>query len=472
MKKFYIFIFILLFTIPSISLSQSNTGGKQLTIFCEIADLKLKVDTLTLTVLLRDDESYVVTPKSKVLFDGAWINFSNFEVNALNIQSFRVLMEDGSIISKIKNKNEPIRLAKACKFSDITLVQSLPKSADVIAREVFVSFSLENRKEIQRYLAEQDFYASTIDGLWGTNTSKALLNFLEEASINKNDKNTINTLLLELTKTVTSSATATSINRLDVAKLECPMNQQMLFVDINPNFDVATLKLGNDQEVTDIFESDDQSFKVKVGRNTWVFTTDGRLKIIEKRKEGFVDTKCVWFSAKQIELKKQKLENFCQTSSDPNFWRRFDFLRDKPISIVGVDMSMSQKEIQLVLGCKNYYCQNTKSMWGIPQTVCSNGQSEITITNNKISLNCHSTQTCGLSADEITQELVKAGKAIFFDTDYHVTEEAGTTITYCSRGKAGDKICVVDNELLRVLGGGTTIELEKGNIGKAGPRFD
>ena len=45
-------------------------------------------------------------------------------------------------------------------------------------------------------------------------------------------------------------------------------------------------------------------------------------------------------------------------------------------------------------------------------------------------------------------------------------------LKYCDRGRAGDILCVVENELAKAFGAGTSVTIEKGNLGKAKPAFD
>ena len=45
-------------------------------------------------------------------------------------------------------------------------------------------------------------------------------------------------------------------------------------------------------------------------------------------------------------------------------------------------------------------------------------------------------------------------------------------LKYCDRGKAGDILCVTENELTKFFGGGASITIEKGNLGKVKPNFD
>ena len=164
-------------------------------------------------------------------------------------------------------------------------------------------------------------------------------------------------------------------------------------------------------------------------------------------------------------------KQFCKNAQSSDFWKRFSFLRDKPINILGIDMSLTKNEAKKVLECKNYFCQNKKSIWGVQQLVCSKGRAEVTISGASLSFNCASLEVCGLSGDEIATELIKAGKAFSMVPSVQYMEDI-QVLKYCDRGRAGDILCVEENEFLKAFGGGALVTIDKGNLGKAKPTFD
>ena len=85
--------------------------------------------------------------------------------------------------------------------------------------------------------------------------------------------------------------------------------------------------------------------------------------------------------------------------------------------------------------------------------------------------NCASVNVCGLSADEVASALIDAGKAFYMEPSVEFFEDV-QTIKYCDRGKAGDILCVSENDLTKLFGGGAFITIDKGNLGKAKPKFD
>ncbi len=189
-------------------------------------------------------------------------------------------------------------------------------------------------------------------------------------------------------------------------------------------------------------------------------------------------------AAKERERKKREAQEqklFCENTQNSDFWKRFSFLREKPINILGVDMSMSLGEIRKVLECKNYRCQYETNMSGAKLLVCSEKKAQITISSTNLSFNCASLNVCGLNLEEVGQKLIDAGKIFAMEPSIDFNSEVNLQTTkYCGRGRAGDTLCVEQSTFVTLnsienalLGGGeiTTI-LNKSNLGKAKPNFD
>lgn len=65
--------------------------------------------------------------------------------------------------------------AAGCVFKDTDQLALLPVSEGAQLRLAFLALSEEKRKEVQRNLAQDGYYRSTIDGLWGSGTEAAIM---------------------------------------------------------------------------------------------------------------------------------------------------------------------------------------------------------------------------------------------------------------------------------------------------------
>lgn len=467
MKNFFFKLVYFFTLLPLATLADPNN----LTVNCNLNDFGEINDKIEFSLTFNEDGEYIQSSEYDVTFDGVWINLSGRLFLDKNFKNFRVLAEDGSIIGTIIGREKSVRKSKVCSISNSDLVEQIPVSNDKLAREVFVTFSLDSRKEIQKYLTEKNFYNSSIDGLWGTNTSNALLSFFEEASIRFDDLETMNSMLKSIIQPPDNPLIVSAPKRFEVQLIECKVNEGILTLDLNSGAEQATLSLGTNQAVVPIIELVENRIAITIKNENWIFTSDGRLEISSRRKAGYIDTRCDWISSTEMNERREYQANFCQILNNPDFWRRFDFLREKPIDILNVDMSMNKDEIELALGCKGYVCQNVIS-YGFEKRACKNGNKEIILENDSVVFNCASTNTCGLSSEEIAAELIKVGKILFFETDVY-NLDGDLIYTRCSRGSQGDKLCVEDRA--RYQGWAffqNVIKLEKGNIGKGAPKFD
>ena len=161
--------------------------------------------------------------------------------------------------------------------------------------------------------------------------------------------------------------------------------------------------------------------------------------------------------------------DFCENSSTPDFWRRFDFLRSQPISMLGVDMSMSKNERMDILTCRGYTCDSQRNMWGGSNTICRQGRSEIIVHDGEMVFDCHSLNSCGLSAQEMAQELINAGRIGILEPETYRDIDGNYHLRYCGRGNEGDILCVRE---FTVFGTRIFVDLKTGTLGRGGPVFE
>jgi hypothetical protein len=100
-------------------------------------------------------------------FDGEWLRLTS--------------RTDGAKIA-FSSKNgyrisDGMQEAADCVFTDPDKLVLLPVSEGAQLRLVFLALSEDQRKEVQSDLARKGYYRSTIDGLWGTGTERAILDF-------------------------------------------------------------------------------------------------------------------------------------------------------------------------------------------------------------------------------------------------------------------------------------------------------
>lgn len=175
------------------------------------------------------------------------------------------------------------------------------------------------------------------------------------------------------------------------------------------------------------------------------------------------------FQPSQPNSEPSSVTEFCDNSSAPDFWRRFDFLRSKPIAILGVDMSMSKDERMDILACRGYNCESQRNMFGGINTICRQGRSEIMVYEGEMVFNCHSLNSCGLSAQEVAQELINAGRIGSLEPETYRDIDGNYHLRYCGRGNEGDILCVRE---FTAFGTAVFIDLKTGNLGRGGPVFE
>ena len=328
-------------------------------------------------------------------FDNRVIKLTSEIINvSIDYKKDRLLSVNGKALGNLDYAFQKMEDAFNSEKSKITQRQA-QQGQDNFFKVSFSKLSEDQKKQVQSLLSKLGYYDSSVDGLWGEGTLRAVREFGKHPVLKfpPND-----------------ARKATKIYN---------------FL-LNKNFEAMYM----------------QAFKKEVAD-----------ELVENR----------------ARYEEEKV--FCENAQNSDFWKRFSFLRDKPINILGIDMSLTKNEAKKVLECKNYFCQNKKSIWGVQQLVCSKGRAEVTISGASLSFNCASLNVCGLSGDEIAEELIKAGKAFSMVPSVQYMEDI-QVLKYCDRGRAGDILCVEENEFLKAFGRGALVTIDKGNLGKAKPTFD
>lgn len=142
----------------------------------------------------------------------------------------------------------------------------------------------------------------------------------------------------------------------------------------------------------------------------------------------------------------------------------------KPITMFGLNLGMA--DLKTEVAKKGYSCETGQNIWGTVQTVCSSGEKEITITDDKIYFNCKVFNGCGFSLAEVAQNVADQG--LVQQSFQYSREDVGgynsgvVRETYCARGTDGDILCVVATTFMSVKIG---IEIQKGTLGRGGDVF-
>jgi hypothetical protein len=177
---------------------------------------------------------------------------------------------------------------------------------------------------------------------------------------------------------------------------------------------------------------------------------------------------------KERERQNKERLDFCRKADEPDFWKRRDFLQNKPMSITGVDMSMSPSEMQKILECRGYECSESKNLWGTTFWDCKKDQRNIVLYNDLAIFSCQSTNTCGLEIEAVVENLVSTGKFggfLEWSPSLEQDLDGNSHFKWCRRGDARDEICVIDNGMA-ILTGGVSIELNRATLGSDRPSFD
>ena len=341
---------------------------------------------------------------------------SNFAKVEINFRENSTIYLNGKVLGQLTYDYRNLEQNINARISEIRREEEKRKKEAEVARKVglfskaFGDSDENDRKQIQLILFDLGYYSGKIDGLWGWGTATAIKSFISKYDAGE--------------------------------KLSLPNNSNEANYVLN--------KVLN-------YNSDRKTYLIAEEKSREQLRVNRELAAKQERE--------------RIEKEAKELEKFCEASSKEDYWKRFEFLTDKPINLLGVDMSMSKKEVEKVLSCKKYRCQDAISIWGVSNTVCKNGNSEITISTSQISFNCSSVNVCGLSADEVAQALINAGKVFYMEPSVDYFEDV-QILKYCDRGKAGDILCVSENDLSKIFGGGASIHIEKGNLGKSKPKFD
>lgn len=360
--------------------------------------------------VVSSSDSPIESVPLKWSYNNRVINLSSDIINlSIDYKKDRLLTVNGKALGNLDYAFQKMEDAFKSEKSKIMKRQA-QKTQDNFLKVGFSKLSAEQRKQVQSLLSNLGLYNSSVDGLWGNGTLRAVREFARNYNLGK--------------------------------------------------------KLAPANDVSAAAEIYSKIFSYKTDEAVYLDAV--------KKKEEENRLKEELAAAKERERKKREVEEqklFCENAQASDFWKRFSFLRDKPINILGIDMSLTANEAKKVLECKSYYCQNKTSIWGVQQLVCSKGNAEVTISGASFSFNCASLNVCGLSGDEVAMELIKAGKAFSMEPSVQYLEDI-QVLKYCDRGRAGDILCVVENELAKAFGAGTSVTIEKGNLGKAKPAFD
>jgi hypothetical protein len=100
-------------------------------------------------------------------YDGEWLRLTS------RTDGSRIAFSSKSGYRIIGGQQE----AAGCVFEDMGQLALLPVSEGAQLRLAFLGLTEEQRKEVQSFLAQEGFYTSSIDGLWGSGTESALFSF-------------------------------------------------------------------------------------------------------------------------------------------------------------------------------------------------------------------------------------------------------------------------------------------------------
>ena len=147
----------------------------------------------------------------------------------------------------------------------------------------------------------------------------------------------------------------------------------------------------------------------------------------------------------------------------------------KPISLGGLDMTMSLEQQKDYLTKAGFKCDEKKNLIGVKYLSCKNGKKSITPSKDNVRFNCHTFNVCQHTLKELAQNLLNEGfvKQMDYKPKF-VTDFDGNNVLiekYCGRGEYGDNLCVVANKNIfgRVL---LTVVLERGRLGQGSVSFD
>lgn len=100
-------------------------------------------------------------------YDGEWLRW----IIAENQDTFGVNVQNGYFISGGQADDV------GCRMLTPSALATLPISEGAALRRIFVSLEPDTRKAIQAELSNLGLYASTLDGLWGRGTERAVLQY-------------------------------------------------------------------------------------------------------------------------------------------------------------------------------------------------------------------------------------------------------------------------------------------------------
>ena len=146
-----------------------------------------------------------------------------------------------------------------------------------------------------------------------------------------------------------------------------------------------------------------------------------------------------------------------------------------PISIFGVDWSMTKEERIETFEAKGYNCYWKKSQFknGTPDLVCENDAGATFSPGDSwgMTFSCGVYNGCEYTHEEVAQRVVDAGVVPVLTGEGE--QDMFNATSYCAEGDDGDKLCVnVSGEFGLNLGlrwGETYILLEKGSFGAPPP---
>lgn len=153
---------------------------------------------------------------------------------------------------------------------------------------------------------------------------------------------------------------------------------------------------------------------------------------------------------------------------------RLSGICDGAIQLKGVCWSQSKDQMKTMLVSKNYACGTSQGIFGSIET-CTQGEQTITFRREELSFSCENFNACRFTAEELGQEIVNQGFVTSLEPDIETFSDGVNTFytkTYCGRGKAGDEICVVEDQNILTGAPIISVRLSKGALGSGGFNFD
>ena len=147
----------------------------------------------------------------------------------------------------------------------------------------------------------------------------------------------------------------------------------------------------------------------------------------------------------------------------------------KPISLGGLDMTMSVEQQKDYLTRAGFKCEEKANLFGLKVLSCKNGKKTVTPSKDDIRYNCHTFNVCNLTLKELAQNLLNEGfvKQMEYKPRF-ITDFEGKKVLiekFCGRGEDGEVLCVeADKNLFgQIL---LTVILERGRLGQGSVSFD